>query len=200
MHHLVHYPSYIRMFGPLNQYWCMSYEAKHSYFKQLQRRIRNYIQVPVTLAMRHQQWQCNELRSAGKQFMNLEITTPKANAITLWGINGGEQVAQDFGVNDLSINVDQLNWVGIGSIKFKANESIVLCYLKGSQKCQFGLVTNIVTCQGQIRLICKLYRTRFFNQHLQSFKITEREIECFSAVNPLDLAIFTMNFIFLYEF
>jgi hypothetical protein len=58
MHHLVHYPRIIREIGPLGAFWCMRYEAKHSYFKQLQRRIRNYINVPKTLSHRHQQWQC----------------------------------------------------------------------------------------------------------------------------------------------
>jgi hypothetical protein len=32
MHHLVHYPGIIREIGPLGAFWCMRYEAKHSYF------------------------------------------------------------------------------------------------------------------------------------------------------------------------
>ena len=51
MHHLVHYPKYIRMFGPLNSLWCMRFEAKHIYFKSLLKRIRNYTNIPLTLSM-----------------------------------------------------------------------------------------------------------------------------------------------------
>ena len=36
----------------------MRYEAKHSYFKQLAHSIENFINLPFTLAMRHQQFQC----------------------------------------------------------------------------------------------------------------------------------------------
>lgn len=36
----------------------MRYEAKHSYFKQLAQSIGNFINLPYTLAMRHQQFQC----------------------------------------------------------------------------------------------------------------------------------------------
>lgn len=46
MHFLVHYPRQIRLFGPLGCFWCMKYEAKHSYFKKLSHSIRNYINLP----------------------------------------------------------------------------------------------------------------------------------------------------------
>ena len=36
----------------------MRYEAKHSYFKKLAQSIGNFINLPYTLAMRHQQLQC----------------------------------------------------------------------------------------------------------------------------------------------
>lgn len=36
----------------------MRFEAKHSYFKKLAQNIGNFINVPWTLAMRHQMWGC----------------------------------------------------------------------------------------------------------------------------------------------
>lgn len=44
--------------GPLIHYWCMRYEAKHSFFKKLSAIIGNYINLPYTLAKRHQHLQC----------------------------------------------------------------------------------------------------------------------------------------------
>lgn len=64
MHHLVHYSDYIKKMGPLLSVWCIRYEAKHAYFKQLMRSIRNFINIPLTLSMWHQQWQCNRFRLA----------------------------------------------------------------------------------------------------------------------------------------
>lgn len=40
------------------RYWTMRYEAKHSYFKQLTLAMGNYINLPLSLARRHQQMQC----------------------------------------------------------------------------------------------------------------------------------------------
>lgn len=45
-------------FGPLVHHWTMRYEAKHRYFKQLTSTIGNFINLPYTLAMRHQSLQC----------------------------------------------------------------------------------------------------------------------------------------------
>ena len=36
----------------------MRFEAKHSYFKQLARSLGNFINLPYSLASRHQQYQC----------------------------------------------------------------------------------------------------------------------------------------------
>ena len=49
---------YIHRFGPLVRFWTMRYEAKHSYFKKLAQNVGNFINVPWTLATRHQLWQC----------------------------------------------------------------------------------------------------------------------------------------------
>lgn len=49
--------SYFR-YGPLVRHWTMRFEAKHSYFKQLAHSLGNFINLPYSLASRHQQYQC----------------------------------------------------------------------------------------------------------------------------------------------
>lgn len=45
-------------YGPLIRHWTMRYEAKHSYFKRLAQAMGNFINLPYSLAMRHQFLQC----------------------------------------------------------------------------------------------------------------------------------------------
>ncbi len=45
-------------FGPLICHWTMRFEAKNKYLKGLAVRIGNFINIPFTLAKRHQQFQC----------------------------------------------------------------------------------------------------------------------------------------------
>ena len=44
--------------GPPSRYWCMRFEAKNSYFKDLAHRIKNFKNIPKSLAHRHQAWPC----------------------------------------------------------------------------------------------------------------------------------------------
>ena len=45
---------YFHRFGPIVRFWCMRFEGKHNYFKDLAHRVRCYKNIPKTLARRHQ--------------------------------------------------------------------------------------------------------------------------------------------------
>ena len=45
-------------YGPLVHHWTMRFEAKHGYFKRLAQSLGNFINLPHSLAMRHQHLQC----------------------------------------------------------------------------------------------------------------------------------------------
>ena len=60
-HYLVHLPSQIMMFGPLIRAWCMGFEAKHAYFKDIARRLKNFKNLPLSLAKRHQQLEYDDM-------------------------------------------------------------------------------------------------------------------------------------------
>lgn len=77
MHHLVHYPRYIRLFGPLNAVWCMRYEGKRSYFKQVLHILGNFINVPWTLAFRHQQSMCKKILAAKGKSLTFQVPNVK---------------------------------------------------------------------------------------------------------------------------
>ena len=53
-HYLVHLPTQILMFGPLIRSWAMWFEAKHAYFKNMACTIKNFKNLPFSLAQRHQ--------------------------------------------------------------------------------------------------------------------------------------------------
>jgi len=45
-------------YGPLIRHWTMRFEAKHAYFKALAQSLDNFINLPHSLAMRHQHLLC----------------------------------------------------------------------------------------------------------------------------------------------
>ena len=48
--YLVQLPSLILKFGPLIRSWCLRFEAKHAYFKDQGRIIKNFKQLPLSLS------------------------------------------------------------------------------------------------------------------------------------------------------
>lgn len=55
-HFLVYLPDIILRFGPPRSYWCMRFEGKNRFFKQVL--CGNFKNVPLTLAHEHQLWMC----------------------------------------------------------------------------------------------------------------------------------------------
>lgn len=53
-HFLVHIPLYIKLFGPARQQWCFRFEATHYFSNCLVPVLRNFKNMPYTLAYRYQ--------------------------------------------------------------------------------------------------------------------------------------------------
>ena len=62
-HFLIHYSRLLLMFGPLRPLWCMRFESKHQYFKNIVENCRNFVNITATLSSRHQMKQCWEFSS-----------------------------------------------------------------------------------------------------------------------------------------
>lgn len=60
-HNLLHYAESIKQNGPLTDYWCMRYEAKHYQLKQRASTCRNFKNIIKTIAEQHQIWMSYQL-------------------------------------------------------------------------------------------------------------------------------------------
>lgn len=53
-HMLTHYPTIIRNSGPVKDFWMMRMEAKHKFFTEHTKKMKNFIDITKTLALKHQ--------------------------------------------------------------------------------------------------------------------------------------------------
>lgn len=186
MHHLVHYPRFIRLLGPLKSFSCMRFKAEHSYFKLLQRHIHNFINPPKTLAIRHQQWQCNEFRAAGDSFVKVKVTRSPFSVGLLQNYVCSGQIAELLNIDTTSnVMIQMLKWVGCNkSIK---KESLILCPLSDSTRKAFGLISSILSYGEKIIFLYQMYRSLSFNSHFQAFRIVKRNPLFHLAILSIDL-------------
>ena len=66
---------YINRCGPLVHYWCMRYESKHKYFKKMAQTLGNFINLPKTVANRHQRYMCYKL-TCSTNFIQEDVLGP----------------------------------------------------------------------------------------------------------------------------
>jgi len=176
MHHLIHYPRWIRLVGPLWALWCMRFEAKHAYFKNVLRSTKNFINLPFTLGYRHQQWMAQKTSSVyGRTFFKEEIRGSKAVSFSLKLVPYGTQVAEHFQIDYPFPLVKQLSWLRVNSITYKVDQSVVICSLRGCRPGQFGLLANIICYKGKFIFVFQMMTTKGFSLHYQAYKVLSRD-------------------------
>ena len=93
------------------------------------------------------------------------------------------QIAQFFNLDNVcNVVVDRLNWITIGSTMFKVKDSFILCSFNNNSR-QFGLIVDILLLREHYFFICKIFRTVKFYNHLQAFRLRERNDDFHIAVS-----------------
>lgn len=82
-HFLAHYPYLITLYGPPRRFWTMRFESVHQYFKDLARRIRNFRNIPLTLATRYQTLLASHLSSQSFMQTNRDLVVGPGKTRTL---------------------------------------------------------------------------------------------------------------------
>ena len=94
------YEMYTHRCGPMTRYWCMRFEGKHSYFKHLAQKTKQFKSISKSLSWRHQQLVCYHLSKSESLVKEMETSaksTTKLHIMTLI-CNLGQQCK----VNELS--------------------------------------------------------------------------------------------------
>ena len=63
-------------FGPPVRFWCVRYESKHNYFKQLAHRVKCFKNISKILAQRHQEFMCYNLNAENGLFKKQALVGP----------------------------------------------------------------------------------------------------------------------------
>ena len=65
----------------MSKYWCMRYEAKHSYFKDVAQKTKCFKNIPKSLAERHQSLLCYKFFTSNVLLKEMKVSKSKLYVI-----------------------------------------------------------------------------------------------------------------------
>lgn len=120
-HFMTHYPTILRLMGPLSHLWAMRYEAKHAYFTQLAPTLKCYKNICLTLATRHQQFMAHKWTN--KNVLEQPQTVGKSKFVTVGNVLYSDIIVNHLGL-ELKDQIVSVDWIKIG---FFYKKQFMLC-------------------------------------------------------------------------
>lgn len=177
MHQMIHYPEVIKNFGPLHSLWCIRYEGKHAFFKRKAKQIGNFINLPWTLAYRHELWICQQIQSCRENFLGSDFKFSKPKIVFLQHnkpyFGRVSEVLQLTAEQQSVATFESFSSITIGSTIYKVNKSVVICPIEFARtKAGLGLLEMIIKNDDRILFICKMLRIKSFSERFQAYEVS----------------------------
>ena len=183
-HYMIHYPSQIRMFGPLIYSWTMRQESKLSFAKRVSY-LSNYKNVSKTVANRHQYWLCHKIISDPSLLSPSFKISPvcETNPLSTEPNYVQAELTRLSPGLDLFSIVKHPKWVKMQSSSFKMGYYVLLKY--DIYEPLFGKIIDLVICEGIFIICVEEYHSSFFYSHYNSFVIVSHGTFSALEVNNL---------------
>jgi hypothetical protein len=196
VHFLVHYPRLILMFGPLRHLWCMRFEAAHQYFKQLCRRMHNFMNVTSSLCQRYQRKKCCEYVSG---IFQLSATSVFGKQQCIYAKSLPTNVVVALGILSENAQIQTARSIIVNGRKFSVGTFVVLELLGPEEIPVFLRISHIVYVDDQWMLCGLIHYAQQYLSHYHGFKIDTTVAESWTAVHTskpvfvIGIQYFTQN-------
>ena len=176
---MVHYPSQISRLGPLIQSWNMRQESKLSFIKRVSQR-RNYKNVCLTVARKHQFWLCHQMVSSTLLMPTLDLSKKQRSCM----LSEEEDYLQEALFECMPSTtqdtfVNHPDWVSLQSSQLRRGVYIVLNY--DTFQPVSGKIVDLAVVDKTVLLCVLEFYGHAFKSHFNSFEISHHGR--FKAVN-----------------
>lgn len=183
-HHMVHYPTCIRMSGPMVSMQCLKYELKHGFSKRVASVNCNFKNICKSVACKHQVLQCtawsgNDLRA------DIECLGGCMTAVQ--SLEEGEVVKDVLELEEGS-EVFVASQISLFGTSYKQN--LFLAAAVENDIPQFYKINSILICgqtSDEIYFVVQKYQNKGFIAHFHAYEIAELDIPEFSVLTPYQL-------------
>jgi hypothetical protein len=181
-HYLVHLPEQIMEFGPLRNYWCMRYEGKHSYFKQLMGRSKCFKNVPRTLASNHQQALCLQLLGSSQTRSNYLYAGDQYKGVSTLAYQDEcylkviDYLGDGVDDNEVAPVLSKAEQVTIVGYVYSQNASVLRLNVDTAELPRFGKVVDIVIHDRRVLFIIAELITSTYDSLFHAYLVAESEV------------------------
>ncbi|KAJ8674150.1 hypothetical protein QAD02_005412 [Eretmocerus hayati] len=158
-HFLLHYLTYMMRFGPLYNFNTLRMEAKHQYFKEMMRKLKNLKNPPVTMTEQHQWYQVSVSEGFVDEDENGPIRKNKVDEFPFATL-----LPKDV------TEVFSMSWLTSHGVKFIPRECFVMTSYCNNVP-EFSLVESIICLDDNPILVCRKAVTSEFDLHYSAYSI-----------------------------
>lgn len=199
-HFMIHFPRQILRFGPLRHQWCMRFEAAHCRFKHMATVVKNFRNIPSTLAYRHQSQQCAELfKLPGDPAKNIlykgDEVTP-GRSVKLGDYEHSLLVSNCLNIFDLERKVVITKHVKVTGTAYNLGGIVLICN-NDIDLPWFGRIIDIIVVDNAKVLVVKQLRTLHYEITKNAYAVcplpTASALLIGNLIHPHPLSLFTVK-------
>lgn len=176
-HHFIeHYPELTRKFGPLPHVWTMRFEGKHKFFKGAIRNSKNFKNVAMSLATKHQKAVTYHLDSVSYFRPSIELTKVTPLILAALPLNVQREVMESTANTGCAFDASS---VFVDNVQY--HPGMILSTGACSGLPRFVQIQKIVAGNKKICFICHKM-TAWYSEHLRSYELEGGDIPSMSVV------------------
>lgn len=165
-HHMVHYPTCIRMFGPMSTMSCMRYEARHNFFKKHAHMICNFKNICKSMAFKNQLLHCCHVAKRRDYSDSIEVGNGMFKSVS------DLPFASLLQQKDFDSYVFVANAVKFNHVSFRPRQFLCISDSgEGNNLSAFGKIIHVLVANNTLAFIVSEYVTCHFDDHYRAYAI-----------------------------
>ncbi|CAF3214765.1 unnamed protein product, partial [Rotaria socialis] len=171
VHFVTEYSRVIGANGPATHFWCMRFEGKHLYFKQLAIRSLNFKNPAFTLIKRHQLRQC--LMLSNKNYYNIFTETISLKTIKYSQLS--IPVQRLFKQNDINQTIfDECKRIHYKNVVIMKQSVFIEKLLYVEEEPRFVYILHLLNIQNTWKAVVEHLQVVGFNEKIWSYEVEFR--------------------------
>lgn len=183
---LIHYPDFIKRSGPVSQFSCYKFEAKHKLKKKSTSVNFCKKNTALSVAVKHQLHMSYRFQSSSSIYRALEIGPIKNDKSEITTIVAS---LPDNIKNDSNLIIP--NWIQYKGTCFQENLIIIIDESESGPL--FASIGAVIVCKNIVILYCEILINIGFNEHVRAYEVDfsgiKKNVNIEDIIDPLPLSI-----------